>query len=142
MFVYIWPMALIVLSNVCYHICTKGVPGNINPFASLTITYLIGTIACAIMFFLLGDGGSLIKEYSKLNCAPIMLGLAVSGLEVGWIFAYKAGWPVNTGFIMQSAIVASILILVGFCLYHEAITWNKVVGVVVCLIGLVFINLK
>ena len=34
------------------------------------------------------------------------------------------------------------VIFVGYLLYHEALTWNKLVGVAICLIGLVFINLK
>ena len=37
---------------------------------------------------------------------------------------------------------ATALLFVGFLLYHESLTWNKAVGVVICLIGLVFINLK
>ena len=31
---------------------------------------------------------------------------------------------------------------VGYFLYHENLTWNKILGVIICLIGLVFINLK
>ncbi len=49
-------------------------------------------------------------------------------------------WDVRF-FIVQSAVLAAIL-LVGYFLYHEVFTWNKVVGVVICLIGLVFINYK
>jgi drug/metabolite transporter (DMT)-like permease len=66
----------------------------------------------------------------------------IVGLEVGWIFAYKAGWEVSTGFIVQSAVLAILLLVLGYFLYHEALTWNKVAGVVICLIGLIFINLK
>jgi drug/metabolite transporter (DMT)-like permease len=43
---------------------------------------------------------------------------------------------------VQSAVLSVMLLAVGYLLYHEAFTWNKVVGVVVCLIGLVFINYK
>ena len=57
-------------------------------------------------------------------------------------FAYKAGWQVSTGFIVQSAFLASVLLLVGYFLYHESLTWNKVAGVIICLIGLIFINYK
>ena len=43
---------------------------------------------------------------------------------------------------MQSAFLAVMLLFVGYLLYHEALTWNKLVGVIVCLIGLAFINYK
>ena len=142
MFNYLWPIVLVVLSNTIYQICAKSVPKEMNPFASLTVTYLIGAVASAILFFVLGKNGNLIKEYGKLNWAPFVLGLVIVGLEAGWIFAYKAGWQVSTGFIVQSAILSVMLLVVGFFLYHEAFTWNKVVGVVICLIGLVFINFK
>ena len=142
MFAYIWPIALVVLSNVVYQICAKSVPEGINPFASLTVTYLVGAVASAVLFFVLGSGGNLLKEYGKLNWAPVVLGIVIVGLEAGWIFAYRAGWPVSKGFIVHSVFLSIALIFVGYLLYQEAITWNKLVGVVLCLIGLVFINLK
>ena len=43
---------------------------------------------------------------------------------------------------LLAAILAGVLLAVGYLLYHEALTWNKVLGVVICLVGLVFINLK
>lgn len=142
MFNYVWPIALVVVSNVVYQICAKSVPGGMNPFASLTVTYIIGAVASGILYFVLGKNGSLVKEYSKLNWAPFVLGVVIVGLETGWIYAYKAGWQVSKGFIVQSAVLAVMLLVVGYFLYHEALTWNKVVGVFICLVGLVFINYK
>ena len=142
MFSYIWPIALVIGSNIIYQICAKSVPEGMNPFASLTVTYLVGAALSAVLFFVLGGGGSLLKEYGKLNWAPFVLGLVIVGLEVGWIYAYKAGWQISMGFIVQSSFLAVMLLLVGFFLYHETITWNKLVGVAFCLIGLIFINFK
>lgn len=141
-FSYIWPMALVVLSNVMYQICTKSVPADMNPFASLTITYLIGAAFSAVLYYALGAKGSILKAYGELNWAPFVLGLVIVGLEVGWIYAYKAGWEVSTGFIIQSAVLAAMLLLVGYALYHESLTWNKLVGVAVCLIGLAILSMK
>ena len=91
---------------------------------------------------MLGSGGNLVKEYGKLNWAPFVLGIVIVGLEAGWIYAYKAGWQVSTGFIVQSVFLEAALLLVGCFLYREAMTWNKLVGIAICLIGLVFINYK
>ena len=38
--------------------------------------------------------------------------------------------------------LAIILIFVGLIGYHESITWSKVLGVAICLVGLYFINKK
>ena len=139
---YIWPMALLVLSNTVYQICAKSVPGDMNPLASLTITYLIGAAASAGLYFALNRGGSLVGEDQKANWTPFVLGIVIVGLEVGWIYAYKAGWQVSVGFVVQSAFLAVTLIFAGYLLYHEALSWNKLAGVAICLAGLAVINLK
>lgn len=143
MFAYIWPLALVVFSNVFYQICAKSVPNNMDPFASLTITYAVGTVFSLIVYFAMNKGNAnIIKEYAKLNWAPFVLGLVIVGLEVGFIYAYKAGWQVSTAQIVQAAFLAIILIFVGYFLYREALTWNKIVGIVICLVGLALVNMK
>lgn len=140
MFSYFWPIALVVASNVVYQICAKSVPKGLNPLASLTVTYTVGAVLSGILYFVLNKGGNLAEEYGKLSWAPFLLGIAVVGLEVGFIYAYKAGWPVSAASVVQSAILTVALLFVGFLFYREAITWNKIVGIFICLIGLIFIN--
>lgn len=137
---YIWPMALIVFSNIVYQICAKSVPKDMNTMASMVITYLVGAVCSAIMFFTLFRNQHLIMEFKKVNFATVMLGVSVVGLEVGFIYAYKAGWPVSTASTVQSVFLAAALIVVGAALYHEVITPSKVIGVVLCMIGIFFIN--
>ena len=124
MFSYIWPIALAILSNVLYHICAKTTPEGIHPFASLTVTYLTGAVLSAVLYYVLAPQANLVKECSRLNWAPFALGIVIVGLEGGWLYAYKAGWQVNTGFIVQSAFVSVLLLFVGYFLYHEALSWN------------------
>lgn len=140
MFNYIWPLALVILSNVFYQICTKSVPGGMNPLASLTVTYAVGAVLSLILYYALNKGANIVAEYKQLNWAPFVLGLVVVGLELGYIYAYKAGWPVSTAQITQAAVLAIILIFVGYCLYKETITLTKVIGIVVCLVGLALIS--
>ena len=64
------------------------------------------------------------------------------GLEVGFIYAYKAGWKVSAAQMVTSSILGVILIVVGYVGYKEAINKNKIVGVIICLAGLGLINLK
>ena len=137
---YIWPMALLVFSNTMYQICAKYMPQQMNPFAGLTVTYAVAAVSCAAMFFTIGRGDNLIAEYGKLNWVPFVLGVVIVGLEVGWVFAYRAGWQVSTGFIVQSAFLAAALVFVGYLLFKEELTWTKLAGVAICLVGLGFIN--
>lgn len=137
---YIWPIALIVFSNIVYQICAKSVPKDMNTMASMVITYLVGAACSAIMFFALFRNQNLITELRKANPATVMLGVSVVGLEVGFIYAYKAGWSVSTASTVQSVFLAAALIVVGAVLYHEVVTPGKIIGVVLCMAGIYFIN--
>ena len=139
---YIWPIALVVLSNTLYQICAKSVPEGMNPLASLTVTYLVGAAVSCALYFILNRNANLLREIRLTNWAPIVLGVVIVGLEVGFIYAFRAGWQVGVTQIVTSTMVAVILIFVGYLLYHEAITWNKIVGIIVCLAGLVLINYR
>ena len=139
MIAYIWPVALIVLSNTMYQVCAKSVPDRMDPMASLTVTYLIGAVLSGGLYFLLG-GRSLMQEYHRLNWAPLVLGVAIVGLEVGSIFAYRAGWQVSTKYVMQSAFISVALLVIGYLVYHEALSWSKVLGMAICLAGLFLMN--
>lgn len=140
MLAYIWPMVLAIVSNAFYQICTKSFPEDANPLAGLTVTYLVGAAASFCLYYALNDNANILREYSRLNWTSFVLGVVLVGLEVGFIYTYKAGWQVSTAYIVQSAFIAVILLLIGLLLYHEALTPNKVVGVAVCLIGLYILN--
>ena len=137
---YIWPLLLVVVSNTLYQICAKSVPETMNPFASLTVTYAVSALASLLLYLVLREDGNLSGEYRQLNWAPFVLGVVLVGLEVGCIFAYKNGWAVNSFQIVQGALLGIVLIFVGRLVFAEQITPSKVAGIIICLIGLFFIN--
>lgn len=51
-----------------------------------------------------------------------------------------AGWKVNTLALVASTLLAAVLIFVGFFLYKEDLSVSKIAGIVICLVGLYFIN--
>ncbi|MCQ2416046.1 MAG: EamA family transporter [Lachnospiraceae bacterium] len=142
MFNYIWPLGLIVISNVFYQICTKSVPGGMDPLASLTVTYLVSAAVSLVLYLVLRKDGTLMGEYKQLNWAPFVLGIVIVGLEAGYIYAYKNGWAVSVLQIVQAAAVAVVLIYVGYVAYKEPFTVKKTIGILVCLAGLYLINSK
>ena len=137
-----WPVVLLVISNVVYNICSKQAPERIHPLASLTVTYLVGAVVSCGLYFLLNRGGNLMQDVRHINWATLLLGIAIIGMEAGSIYLYKVGWAVNAGQLVCSALIAVALIFVGYFLYKEHITWNKVVGIAVIMVGLFFINKK
>ncbi len=135
-----WPSALAVFADVFYQVAAKSTPEGINPFASLTVTYMVGAAASAVIFFAMTKGGSLLQEWGQVNWATFLLGVASVGLEAGSIYMYKVGWNVNTGYIVKSCFLAIALVAVGYLLYKEQITPMKVTGLAVCMAGLYLLN--
>lgn len=137
----IWPIALIVLSNVFYNICSKETPSAIDPFAALTVTYIIGAVLSLVLYLTINKGGDLIQEYKIINWSSFVLGLAIVGLEAGSIYMYKAGWNISSGQIVHSIILAICLVIIGALIYHETITGTKIIGIVICMFGLYLMNM-
>ena len=48
--------------------------------------------------------------------------------------------PVSAFQVSSAAAIATILVFIGYLVYHEAITVNKLVGLALCLVGLFFLN--
>jgi len=136
----LWPIALAVFSDIFYQICAKSTPNTLNPFASLTITYLVGSVVSAGLFFFTSNGQSILTECKGVNWTTFVLGLAIVGLEAGSIYMYKAGWNINTGYIVKSMILGIALIAVGYFVYKESFSVTKAAGIAVCLFGLYLIN--
>lgn len=131
-----WPIILIVVSNVIYQICSKSSPKELHPLAMLVITYLIGALGSFIAYHILAPAPNIVAEYKNLNWTAFVLGIAVVGLESGYLYLYKLGWNINTGYMVVSILIAISLLFVGLFLYNESISLTKVVGIIVCLIGM------
>ena len=136
----LWPIALIVFSNIFYNICAKETPAGINPFASLSVTYLVGALFSALLYFALNKDANLLQEYVHLNWTSFVLGLAVVGLEAGSIYMYKAGWEMSRGQLVYSILLALCLILIGVTVYHESLDTSRIIGVILCMAGLILLR--
>lgn len=135
------PIILVVASNCFYHIFSKSTPPGVNTFGTLMITYLTAAIVTCILFIAYVKPENVVFELGKINWASIGLGIAIIGLETGYILAYRAGWHVNTAPLIANTCLAVALIGVGAILYRESITSKQILGIAACLIGMTLINL-
>ena len=136
------PLLMVVCSSTIYHICAKSVSPKLNTFASLTVAYLIWAVLTVIIYYATSPTKSLVQEFSHLNWATVVMGLAIVGLEAGNILMYKAGWNISVGSLINNITVSIILLFVGLLLYKEKITPTQIAGIVLCLAGLVLVNRK
>lgn len=131
---------MVVVSNCLYHICSKSTPHGVNAFGTLMITYLTGALVCAIIFLFIARPENVMVELGNVNWSSFVLGIAIVGLEAGYIFAYRNGWQVNTAPLVANTLLAIALIVIGALLYKESVTFKQIVGIVVCIIGMILIN--
>lgn len=140
---YFLPIFIIVISNVFYNICTKSTPKEVNPFASLCITYVIAAIFTFVLLFLSKNlSKETFSEFKHINWTSFLLGIFIVGLEFGYIQAFRSGWSVSICSLVANISLAIILILVGILLYREKVSTNQIVGIIICIIGMFFINKK
>ncbi len=133
----IWPLLLIIGSNLVYQSCSKSSSRDANAFAILVIVYGIATIASLALFLILGRGsGSLLANVRTMNWANYLMGLAIIGLEGGFIYLYRCGWSLSVGPICSYSGVAIGLLAIGAFFYGEHITLKHVIGMLMCLGGI------
>lgn len=137
----LYPVLIILISNIAYNICTKSTPGEVNAFAILSVTYLIAAAVSFIIFFVSSKVKNIFAEFGKINWAAFVLGIVIIGLELGYILAYRNGWAMNSLSVTANIALAVALIVISFIFYKESVTVKKIAGIILCCGGLVLINL-
>ena len=138
---YVIPIIIVVASNCFYHICSKSMPSNVNAFGGLMITYLTGALVCGLIFLFMSKSENAVFELAKINWTSIALGIAIVGLEAGYIFAYRVGWQVNNAPLVANTCLAIALVVIGAILFKENVSLKQIFGMILCVVGLIFINI-
>ncbi len=128
----IWPILVVVAANTFYNICAKSTPGGVQPFASLTITYLIAAVLSLVMFYATSGNKNIIAEIQKTNWTALAFGVAIVGLEFGNINMYRVGWKVSTGSLVANIGLACVLLVVGIIAYKESLSVKQIIGMILC----------
>ncbi|MCR4818863.1 MAG: EamA family transporter [Fretibacterium sp.] len=136
----IWPIIIIVASNCFYNICTKSTPAGINAFCALVVTYLTSAVITFALFICEVKPENAFLELSKINWSSFILGIAIVGLEIGYILLYRAGWKLSSGALVANICLAFALIFIGSLLYKEQITLRQILGIGFCVAGLVLVG--
>ncbi len=129
-------MALVVAANVLYHWGQKSVPADVPLLASLAQTFATALLLTLLALPWLAGPLPAAGVTAWLNWKSIAVGLAIFGVEIGFLLAYRAGWPLNTAALTAGALLAILLVPCGALLFHEAWSLAKTAGLALCLAGL------
>ena len=136
----LWPIMVVVAANTLYHICAKQTPEGLNAFASLGMTYFVAMVASLVMFFATATDKNIGHELAKVNWTSLIFGISIVALEFGYLNVYRVGWKVSTVSLVANIALAVILLVVGLLVYKETITLRQVIGMAVCVVGLILIG--
>ncbi len=129
-------LSLAVASNVLYHLSQKSVPGGLHPLLSLTVTYVAALAVTLLLWPFYPGGAPSLRSLSGVNWASFAVGVAIVGVEIGVLLAYRAGLKISLGATLINVAVAVVLIPIGLLFFRETLTPANVAGLALCVAGL------
>lgn len=144
MSLYSFSMFLTIVSNVGYHLFQRQIHPDSPPFFSLAASYVVGlfTTVLIVIFFPALNASATLKDFGKVGWASYLLGLALVGLELGFLLAYRAGWKISSAALISNIAVTLVLIPIGIFLYRDGMNFSKFVGILFSLVGLWLLGRK
>ena len=142
MFLFYFSITLAIASSALYHFVAKSTPSNVNFTVSLLVTYAIAFVVTFVGFLFFPAKNGILAEIKELNWASIALAIAIVGIEFGFLLTYRAGWNLGIAAVLVNVVASLILVPVAIFLFKDEISWINVLGILVCLAGLVMLNWK
>jgi hypothetical protein len=142
MFLFYFSITLAICSSALYHFTAKSTPSNVNFTVSLLVTYAVAFVVTLLGFFFFPATNGITAELKQLNWASIGLAIAVVGIEFGFLLTYRAGWNLGIAAVLTNVVASLILLPVAIFIFKDKISLVNVLGIFVCLAGLVMLNWK
>ena len=142
MFLFYFSIILAICSSALYHFTAKSTPSNVNFTVSLLVTYGVALVVVLFTFFFFPIKNGLSFELRQLNWASIGLAIAIVGIEFGFLLTYRSGWNLGIAAVLVNVVASLILVPVAIFIFKDKISWVNILGILVCLVGLVMLNWK
>lgn len=135
------PITLTITGAVLYHLSSKSVPRTAHPLATIVVAYLIAIAACVLVAAVWPqEAGMRLASARGLGWSVAGIGLGAAMIEVGFLVAYRAGWPLNAASLFVNVTAALLLVPVGFALFAERVSVARGAGIALCLVGLFLLS--
>jgi drug/metabolite transporter (DMT)-like permease len=136
-------LPLVIISVLLYHVTQKNIPQSANPLIVVALAYFFAICICLAGFFLSGENKKLTEIFRGQSLlASALLGIAAIGIELGFLFAYRNGWKVSMTATTIGTFTTIALAIIGVLWFKETLTAVNVIGIVLCIIGVVCINMR
>ncbi len=121
-------LAIVVASGIVYHIAQKA-SGAVSPWPMLVVAY--GAALALAIGLALASGDVARWHLGRAEwTAGLLVGLAAFGVEAGFFFLYRSGWPLASASVIANASSTAVLALVGIIVFREHVTAVRAAGIV------------
>jgi drug/metabolite transporter (DMT)-like permease len=134
------PFLLAVVGGVIYQISQRLIPEHTNPFLALSLAYAFAFAACSLAL-LIDFRQKHFVLFSQLHWSVLLLGVGTFFIEFGYLYAFRTGAKLSSFGASVMAAVVVLLVIIGLVFFKEALTLQKMIGILFCIIGVVFIRI-
>jgi multidrug transporter EmrE-like cation transporter len=139
---FYFSITLAILSSALYHFSARSTPAGISLPVSLTVTYGIALGLTLLTALLLPGNKDFAAQVRQLGLPTILLAVSIVGIEFGFLLAYRAGWNLGIAAVVVNVVASLLLVPVAIFIFKDQINWVNILGILVCLAGLVMLNWK
>jgi drug/metabolite transporter (DMT)-like permease len=130
-----FPLVVVIVSAVAYHLAQRAAGhAAASPWPMLAVAYGLAFLVAATLAVLSphsADRGA--------RTAGLWVGLAMLGIEAGFFFVYKAGWPLATASVIGNVSVTLILATIGIVMFGDHLSAARAGGIALAVAGAVLI---
>ena len=129
------PLLLVVGATTLYQVSQKSVSPQVNPMLSVTVNYVTALVV-SLLILPFYPGNSLRASWKNLNWASVAVGVAIVGIELGFVVAYRAGWRISVASLIANVTTSLLLVAIGLIFFREHLSGRSALGVACCIAGL------
>jgi multidrug transporter EmrE-like cation transporter len=134
------PLVLTISGGLLYHVAAKSLPKTVEPLLVLVVAYgtalAVSVVAYVLSPPLAGPGPSTRPWHLALP----LVGLGAVLIELGYVLAYRAAWPVSTASVLTNGVVAMLLVPIGILVFGDSLTIANLIGLALCVVGLALLR--
>ena len=142
MFLFYFSVTLAIASSALYHFSARSTPANVNFPISLVVTYAVALVIVFVTVFFFPTSIGFMAELKQLNWASFLLAISIVGIEFGFLLVYRSGWHLGIAAVLVNVVASLILVPVAIFVFKDKLSLVNVIGILVCLAGLVMLNWK
>ncbi|MEM8500640.1 MAG: hypothetical protein AAF542_21680 [Pseudomonadota bacterium] len=127
--------AIVVISILTYQTFIKAVPEHINPINAL-LTFYVTALVCTLIAAKLLPATQSAISLSEFSWAAATVGVAIVGIELGYLLMYRNGWHLATAPLITMGTASILLLPISLLVFQQPWSTRYLFGIGFCLLGL------